>query len=135
MPCSTGALLAARALRRSRYGGDELGLPCRARRCTQSCPRTGAARARTARIDGARARVLCRCEDDGRRAADAARSTAPQNTDAFPVVGVRDMKQATEQKQKPYLIVSHYLHMCHFSFENAESGQIRHFHDTAQIRN
>ena len=25
---STGALLAARALRRSRYGGDELGLPC-----------------------------------------------------------------------------------------------------------
>lgn len=33
--------------------------------------------------------------------ADAARSTAPQSTDAFPVVGVRDMKQATEQKQKP----------------------------------
>ena len=60
---STGALLAgpvaARALRRSRYGGDELGLPCWARRCTQSCPRTGAARARTARIDGARARACC----------------------------------------------------------------------------
>ena len=44
---STGALLAARALRRSRYGADELGLLCRARRCTQSCPRTGAARARS----------------------------------------------------------------------------------------
>ena len=34
------------------------------------------------------ARVLCRCEDDGR-------------TDAIPVVGARDMKQAMEQKQKP----------------------------------
>ena len=40
-----------------------------------------------------------------------------------------------ETLTKLYLIVSHYLHMCHFSFENAESGQIRHFHDTAQIRN
>ena len=84
---------------------------------------------------GSMARVRACCAGAKTMGADAARSTAPQSTDAFPVVGVRDMKQATEQKQKPYLIVSHYLHMCHFSFENAESGQIRHFHDTAQIRN